>query len=145
MRKYAVIPLLLMVCIGLTGCGSKTLSCTKEDNSNEDLKMTNKIEAKFSKDKITKMVTVVEVKADGIYKKHVDSLKKSLEEQFTDVKDKKGVTFKTDVKDNTISLRLDVNVKEMDADSLEELNIMETTQKYEDAKKSLEKDGYTCK
>lgn len=145
MKKYWMIPLLCTLCIGMTGCGGKTLSCTKEDKSNEDLKIVDTIEAKFSKDKVSKMSTITEVKAMGAYKKHMDALKSNLEEPFTEVKDQKGITFKTSVKGQTITRRLDVNVKEMDADTLEDLGLIGAYQKYEEAKRKFEEDGYTCK
>lgn len=144
MKKYIFFSFFFFLFV-LTGCSNKTLHCTKEDVSNEDLKMVNRLETRFSGDKVTNVKSTMEVEASGIYTKHIDTLKSTLEEQFTDVKEKKGVHFTSKVKGKTITVVLDMNMKQMDAETLEEFNIVKTSEKYEDAKKRLEKDGYTCK
>lgn len=129
----------------LTGCGTETLRCTKKDESNEDLKMTQEVVATFKKGKVATLDTTTKVELSGIYKDHQSSFENSLESQFSQYKGKKGISIKTSTKGDTVTLSMKVDLNKMDSSTKTDLGLLNTYGSKEESKKNLEADGYTCK
>lgn len=147
MKKYLGLGCAVVVAGFLTGCGqsTKTLSCSMEDSSSEDMKMTQTVEAKFNGDEVENIEMVSTIEVSGIYVDYVDTLQESLEEEFEIFKNKDGVTFKTENKDNVVKAIIKADLTKMDEDTKEELNMVDTSGSYEETKKQMEEEGYTCK
>lgn len=142
MKKTKFLAIFLFMTI-LTGCGDKTLSCTKKEDMSAG-KATEKQVITFSNDKINLYDAEMTIKLNDNYKDYADLLLKSLEEPFSEFKDKKGIEYKTSKKNNIISVTLSGKYSQMDEDTKKSLGIAENYS-FDEAKKSLEDDGYTCK
>lgn len=131
MNKSKLIVPALITLVTLTGCGGKKLSCTMEQSS---LGLENKttIQFNFKEDKINSMKATIEMVLPDEYKDQkqdlIDELKDS-DENITVTETKNGIKA-------TIT---------GDSDQLEELGLDDETVNYEDVKKELEDQGYTCK
>ena len=147
MVKLGVFAALALVLV--TGCGSKSnekvLTCTMTDDSNSMMEMNQTVKATFSKDKATKVNLVMKVKLSDEYKSYAKTFSTMLESQFTKLKDQKGVSYKTDSKDNVITFTLDADLTKMDDEAKDALDIGDTTGTYKETKKAFENEGYKCK
>ena len=142
MKKTKFLAILLFITI-LTGCGDKTLSCTKEEDISAG-KATETQVITFSNDKINLYEAEMTIELNDAYKEYADLLLNSLEEPFSKFKDKKGIEYKTSKKDNSISITLNGEYSQMDEDTKKSFGVAENYS-FNEAKKSLENDGYTCK
>lgn len=129
----------------MTGCTTKTLTCTKEDNSVKDMKTHQKAEVTFSSNKVVKLYSEATVEVSGIYKNYVNQLEQSLLQSFTSLKDKKGVTVVSDKKEDRIVVKATIDINKLDKETKKTFNLVDTKQDYEQTKKELKDQGYTCK
>ena len=143
MKKNTILTVFLLTALLLTGCGNETLSCSKQED-NDAGKINEKQVITFSNDKIKLYEAEISVNLNDDYKDYADLLISSLEEPFKDYKDKKGIEYKTSKKDNRISLTFSAEYSKMDKETKESLGIDENSS-LDNMKKSLKKDGYTCK
>lgn len=143
MKKIAILGLGCLAMLA-TGCGSKKLNCTMEQDSMGN-KISQNIVATFSGDEISKLDMEVETKLADAYVEHIDMFATQLESQFESLKDKKGITTKTTKKDNSVIFTVNIDVKSMDEDAKDALGVVNTKGSYKDSKKQLEAQGYTCK
>ena len=143
MKKGKLLGIFLFMAIILTGCGDKTLSCVKEEDIDFS-KVNEKQVITFSNNKIKLYEAEMIIQLNDDTKDYADLLLSSLEEPFSDYKDKKGIEYKTNKKDNNISLTFSADYSKMDKETKKSLGISEDSS-LEKTKKSLEDDGYTCK
>ncbi len=153
MVKKLGVFLLGVFAIGMvTGCGNnspKTLVCTTTENSS-GLKMDQEITAVFKGKKVDSLKLTVDSKAeDDAIKENWDSFASILKEQFSG-KDAEGikVTTKDDKKNYSYKVEINVDVTKAADKDLKEFNlngIADAKDSIDDAKKDLEKAGYTCK
>jgi len=146
-RKFLILGSLVVMTAVLTGCGgTETLSCTKEDDAATGKTIT-KMDATFEGNKTTNVDMTVTMELKDQYKDYKDQMVKALETQFASYQDKDGVEVKTDSKDSQVSVNVKVDttkMKDSDAQSLFGFST-KSKQSKDDAKKSLENEGYTCK
>lgn len=129
----------------MTGCDSSNrLNCTLEQDVSGNTVKQN-IVATFSGDNVLNLTMNVETILEEQYIEHIDTFVDQIDMQFENYKGKKGITTNTAKKDNSVVFNMDINVDEMDDDAKNTLGIVDTESSYEDAKKSLENAGYTCK
>lgn len=139
------IPTLALIFL-VSGCGkTKVLECSMKNNSTDGMEMSQIIKATFKNDAVTKMDISVNVEVDDEYKDYTDELEESLKSEFSNLEDKKGIEIKTNTKDNVISFKITANLSKMDDAAKEELDMVGTSETYDEAKKELESEGYTCK
>ena len=146
MKNFMKVCTLALVLVLVSGCGSKSnvLTCTmKEEESG--MKMTSTAKMTFDKDKATKINLVMSVDLDDSMKNYVKLMATSLESQFSELKDKKGVTLKTNTKDSNVTVTIDADLTKMDKAAKDALDLDGTDGNMKDAKKALEKAGYKCK
>lgn len=145
MKKYFGICFAIALTVLATGCGgsSKTLKCTKEEKS-AVYEMKQSMNLSFSKGNITKMEIDQNVKVADAYSSYMSELEESLKSAFASYEEMKGFTVKTDTKDNTINLSVVADFSNMDAATKENLDIVDTKAKFDDAKKAFEAQGYKC-
>lgn len=139
------IPFLALVLL-VSGCGdTKVLECTMTDDSSEGMEMSQTIKATYRKDSLTKVDMTMKVTVDDEYADYMDMLEKSLTSEFTNLEDQKGITMDTKTKNNVLTFSLIADLNKMDDEAKEELDMVEDTGTYKDAKESFEEEGYTCK
>ena len=140
--------LILSLMVLFTGCGSKTktLSCSMSSDVNTMMSMTQTIEAIFNGSELTNINQNIKMSVKDDYVSYIESMADGVKAQYDTVKDKDGVEFKVDVKDNIIDTTLNAELKKLDDETKKKLNISNyESETYENAKASLEKLGYTCK
>ena len=127
----------------LTGCGSKKLSCTKEEET--DFGRANEKQMFiFENNKISSYEAKMEINLNDDYNDYADLLLESLESPFEEFKDKNGITYNTSKGNDKISIKIKANYNKLDEESRKSLGINDNSS-FNKIKKSLEDDGYKCK
>lgn len=147
MKRFLILGSIVLGTAMLTGCGgTEQLSCTKEDDAATGKTIT-KMDATFEGNKTTKVDMNITMELKDQYKNYKDQMVTALETQFESYQGKEGVEVKTSSKDSSVSVDVKVDttkMKETDAKNLFGFSTT-TKQSKSDAKKTLEKQGFTCK
>ena len=142
MKKIKLIMILSIIFV-LTGCSSQSLSCTKEEKTDYG-QNSEKQDFSFSNNKIKSYSAEMSIKLNDDYNDYADVLLESLESPFKEYKDKDGIKYETSKKGDIISIKFSGDYDKMDEETKDSLGI-DKKASYEEVKKSLEDDDYTCK
>lgn len=145
MKKYLYCGCFVLSLILFTGCSNKTLYCSKESTGNPEMKMFQDVNVKFKNDAVSKLTTNINVDLGDGYTDLSDSLMSSIESQYADYKDEKGVNYSFKKNDNGFKFKLDINYDKLPTEIKKDLSIVNYENSYEAAKKDFEKNGYNCK
>lgn len=141
MKKKIVI--LLIICfVTLSGC-NKTLECSKKTEKN-GIKSSINIKSNFRGKKVKSVNIDYEIDIDEKYNILTDLIKESYLKKFEKYKSD-GVNVSVDYKDTKIIYKLDFEVPKMKKLKSDSIYLIDATSDYKNIKKSLEKEGYTCK
>ena len=145
MKKGLYIGVALLSTCLLSGCGSKTLKCTRENNYNDEMKMNQELKVSFENNKVTKLKLDTKVILNNDYAEYKDTFKTQLEDEFKEIKE--AEVFKYSSKDNNdvFVFTIEENVNKMNKETKDKFNIINPEQSYDEAKKEFENNGYTCK
>ena len=145
MKKGVLFTALVASCVLLSGCGTKTLSCSKTEKDS-GFSAEETIKAKFVGNEVTNVSLNMTMTLDDEFKDNKDLFISMLEEQFTNYKNKDGLKFEIKSKSDTeIDLTMDADLKKMSDDNKKELDLIDTKGSYDATKKELEDQGFTCK
>ena len=75
--------------------------------------------------------------------KHLQEKIQVQKARFKEYDDKNGIKYKTNQKDGTISVSISADYNKLDDETKNSLGIKDSN--YDEVKKTLEEDGYTCK
>lgn len=142
MKKYCF----LLVCVLLfTGCGSRTLKCSRENNYSDEMKMIQKLDIKFKSEHIKKLAMDMNVELGDEYLSFKDSLITSVESEFSDYSNERGVSYSTSDTENGFNFKLKVNFNKLSDDLKKSIDIVDYEKSYDSIKNDLEESGYICK
>lgn len=146
MKNYIGICLLVTTIVFLTGCGgnTKTLTCTKRETAT-GMSIDQTVNVKFKGNDVTQMNILEIIAVEEAYTTYMEELKTAFESQYTDYQNKKGITMNTELKEHNIEISIVADFKEMDDDAKASLDIVHTKSNYDDIKKALENQSYSCK
>lgn len=143
MKKTKLLAIFFAFGLLLTGCDSKSLSCTKEEEI--DAGKTKEVQLiTFDNNKIKSYEATMSISLKDEYKDYADTLLKSLEEPFKDYTKEDGLEYNTTVDNNNISVTVSGNYNKMSDDVKQSLGISGNSS-FDKVKASLEDDGYSCK
>ena len=142
MKKFICVLSCSLFALILTGCGTKTLTCTM-NNSDGGMETKESIKVKFKKDKPSTAEMKMEMIFDENSKSYMSMLYNILESSFEDYK-QEGVTVNTKKTSDKINVEMNVDFNKVE--NADELDIsIEEDSNFESLKESLESDGYNCK
>ncbi len=143
MKKTKLLAIFFIFGLLLTGCDSKSLSCTKEEEI--DAGKTKEVQLiNFDNNKIKSYEATMSIALTNEYKDYADTLLESLEEPFKDFNEEDGIEYKTKVDGNNISVTVSGDYNKMSDDAKQSLGIADNAS-FDAVKESLENDGYSCK
>lgn len=128
----------------LSGCGNKKLVCEKNDNSNKDLKINEKVKIKLKKDKVTNIKVYNYIKTFGIYKNYKQELKDSVVNKYSGI-DNKNIKINSDINKDNINIEIKLDIENMTEESKGNISIINVHSSYKDIKNNLHDKGYECK
>ena len=143
MKKGLYIIVLLLAIISLTGCGSKTLTCTREKKESI-YSLNEKVTASYGMFGLKKVNMNMEMKLTNEKIISASNLGKTIKASYEEL-EKYGASVNVKSKDGLVIVDIDLDLKKIDSKKLKELNLYDTEESYDDAKKSFKKLGYTCK
>lgn len=129
----------------LVGCGNKkTLKCSiKEEPSS--ITTSENVEVNFKKNEIANMIINIDVSFDEEYSSFMDSTKIAFDNEYYILGQEKGMSYTTTSNKNAIKMTLSADFDKMDDEARSSFNMNGGYQTYEEVKKHLEAQGYTCR
>lgn len=144
---------ILFSCISilvLAGCGSnssngnKTLECSStgpvgiaSSEQNYKIYFDNESVVKLSID-----INVTLNEQDDITR---DNLENDVSNAFDVYKNRDGVSYSSNVKDNGFNVRLDVNFNKLSDEDKASISLINSEKSYDEIKNEFESDGFSCK
>ena len=145
MKKILLVVGLVAGSMALTGCGTETLTCTKEEKTG-DITTTSEIKATFEGDKAKTVEASSTAKYPDSYKSQMDKIKSMAESMLGSNADEEGVDFNITTKGTSLTYTLTYDIDKLSDEEKSNVGFdANTDQSKEVAQKSLEKQGYTCK
>ncbi len=147
MKNLFKLGALALVLVLVTGCGGskgKTLTCTKSEDET-GMKSTQTMKVSFSDDKASKINMTMKMDIDEEYSSYISAFKSMLDSQFENFKSKSGVKYDSKSDKDSITVDLEVDINKLSEEELGALDLDGSTGTYDEVKKALEKDEYTCK
>lgn len=145
MKKYFFIAALSIFC--LTGCGEKTLTCTKSEQD-DVFSMEEKIILKFDKsgEKIKSGSFNATFEISDEYTDYMDDMVDMINSNFEDLNDI-GIEPKVEKKDNKVNVEINYKVNSLSEDELNELYYTDLyyDDNFDGVKAAYEENEYTCK
>lgn len=151
MKKLRLFGLVALVALLATGCGEKKLVCTMSDDAGGlGITMDEKMTVKFKNDKVSSVNMNVTAKVEN---EELKTYWSTFATEFTNEypetdKDGLKVSTKSDDKNYTFSVNVDVDVEKASKEDLEKYDLdslLEETGNMDEIKKSLEDGGFNCK
>ena len=142
MKKFVCILSCSLFALVLTGCGTKTLTCTKT-STEEGMETKENIKVNFKNDKPSTAEMSMEMILDEDTKSYIDLIYSSLESTFEDY-EQEGLTIDTDKTDDTVTVKMNVDFSKVE--STDELDFdIDADEDFDSVKEDFESDGYECK
>ena len=135
---------LLSTCL-LSGCGSETLKCTRENNYNDQMKMEQELKVTFKNDKISNVALDTKIILNDNYAEYKETFKNQLEDEFVAIKDEEGFKYSTKDNNEGFLFTIEANLNKMDDKTKAQFSIANSEQTYKEAKQEFESEGYICK
>ncbi len=134
----------------LTGCGGKTLKCTREnDIPDEQMKMNQVLNISFKGDKASNLVFKMDVTFDNELIENnptiVDDLSGTAGSEFDNIKNQRGISYSMSKKSDGFSSKLKINFDKVDNETKKKIYLINHQSSYSTVKSNLEKDGYSCR
>lgn len=139
MKKYLLV--LVAMLLVVTGCGSKTLTCTLEEDGQKATSV-----VKFDKNDVATSATqsmTLEFE-EGTSEEDKENSKAYMD-LLCSVMDYEGVECSTEIKSNALEVKITMDFEKMSAEDKESAGYTEEESTYDAVKKELEEQGYTCK
>lgn len=151
MKRYiSFLGVSLFCCLFFTGCSlkkedkSKVLECSSSNTvgstSTEEV-----YKVYFRDDKVDKVslnISVTLSEPDNVTR---DNLESDVDSAFEDYKNRKGVSYSSDVNDNGFNIKMDINYNELSEDDKTSINIINAENSYDEVKLELENNSFLCK
>lgn len=134
----------------ITGCGKKTLKCTRENNVYDDqMKMTQGLNISFNGEKASSLTFTMDVLLNNDLIDNNPNIASELADtassEFDNIKDERGVSYSMSKKDNGFNSKLKINFNKIDDETKKKIYLINHQGSYSSIKSNLEKDGYSCK
>ena len=143
-KSFYVGTIIVGTCL-LSGCGTKKLECTRSNEYSEEMKMNQTINAKFKSNHVTFLSMNMDIELGENYLEYKNELISSVESEFDNLKDTDGIKYSTKDNENGFTFSLEADINKLSDNEKKELDLINTEQSYEEAKKEFENEGYICK
>lgn len=145
--KKGIIVFASVIALGLTaGCGSKgkVLECSKTEKQS-GVELTSNVKANFKGNNVEDMTVDMDAVLPETYLAYKSTYKKAFESEFKKYADLKGIDVKISETKKGVNIKLTADLKKMDSEAKDKLDIVNTKANYKKSIEDLEKQGYKCK
>lgn len=144
MKKIMYGVTLIAIALLLSGCGTKTLTCTKETTSSA-YTTTEKMTIIFENDSVVnKMHISLSMKVADSYQNYMSTIESSIKSAYAQYDDEDGITVDTTVDGTTVKVEMDVVPSELSDDAKTNLDMDNFTGSYSKTKEYMGNEGYSC-
>lgn len=151
MKHYiSLLGMILFCSLFFTGCGlkksdsSKVLECSTSNTigsaSSEEIYKIYFHDGKVDYFSLNINVTLNE--SDTVTR---DNLESEVDSAFANYKNRKGISYSSDINDNSFNVKMDINYNELSDDDKISINIINSENSYDEIKNELETNGFLCK
>ena len=145
MKRNSFLFLAAIMILFSTGCKKeRVLECTKNEEQS-GIQMNETVKITFKGNNVENVNSSVDAVLGDTYKNYKNLFITTIESQFKNYKDLKGVDIKVSDTDDTVTATLNADLNKMDDAAKNKFNIVDTKANYEKTKESLEKQNYSCK
>lgn len=145
MKRNSFLFLAAIMILFSTGCKKeRVLECTRNEEQS-GIQMNETVKITFKGNNVENVNSSVDAVLGDTYKNYKNLFITTIESQFKNYKDLKGVDIKVSDTDDTVTATLNADLNKMDDDAKNKFNIVDTKANYEKTKESLEKQNYSCK
>lgn len=144
MKKVLYLCGIVLCLTFFTGCSSRSLNCNMIGDYNDDLKWNQQLKIKFSNDHVTKLSTNMNVSLSGQYSESKSSLIESVESEFSQIINEKGVKSSTTDTDDGFNYKISINFNKLSDEVKKKISIVDYSKTYDYIKNDLEEAGYIC-
>lgn len=149
MKKIKLLLFSLIAIVLLTGCGTKTLTCTMTEEDS-GLSMEQQIIAEFKNNEVQKLkISVDSIATNDLIKENWDIFAEALSSEFEPT-EKEGIKITTENNKEKYSYKvsMEFDLTKANKEDLSEYDVDDIANeksRLEDVKKAAEESGYTCK
>ena len=151
MKRYiSFLGVFLFCCLFFTGCSlkkadeSKVLECSSSNTvgstSTEEV-----YKVYFRDDKVDKFSLIISVTLNEPDNVTRDNLESDVDSAFESYKNRRGISYSSDLNDNGFNVRMDINYNELREDDKTSINIINAENSYDEIKLELENNSFICK
>jgi hypothetical protein len=136
----------MFLCLFLfTGCGNKTLRCSKDNDLSEDIKNHQELKIKFSGDSMSYLYFNSDVRISEEYLNFKEGLLDSSKSEFKSYDGINGIKYSFSDKKDGYASNLKINFKKLRSEQKKNVHIVDYEATYDEVKQDLEDSGYSCK
>ena len=133
----------------LVGCGSKAsngsiLECSSSNTIGSTLSDQN-YKIYFNGEKVEKLSVDIKVSLSDSDDVTRDNLERDVSSAFDDYRNRDGVSYSSNIKDNGFNVVLDVDYNSLSDEDKASISLINSEKSYDDIKNELESDGFICK
>lgn len=136
---------IFLILFTAVGCRSTNLTCTKTRIDTDEVKLTEKLSLNFKNKKLDKTFFSLDYYYANNIEENSKNAKESLEAQFSNYKNSKGVEYLFSNIDQGIHFEIQINPNKVTEEEKEVFEKQINYKSYQDAKEALVNDGYQCK
>lgn len=140
MKKIFGTIIILTFIFSLTGCGSKTVSCTKQDDS-----QIQEISAVFKNNIVNKVITTAKMTVE---ENQVETAYKYMQSMISSYNSKEGISASVIKEKNAVGMKLEMDLSKMSEENLGSMSITAENLKNATSEsfiESMTEEGYACK
>ena len=134
MKKIGILLLIVL----LTGCGKKVVDCNKTILETDTIIVNRQIILTYNDKKLSNEKIIINYKTNG----NTNEIKNTIEEQYSIYQGQNGIDYYFEDVDGGFNFVLDINVKKVDSNIKEELEI--TKASASGAMVDYKNNGYEC-
>lgn len=133
----------------LVGCKSKSgstkmLECNSTNSVGSTTSEQN-YKIYFDSDKVEKLSIGIDVSLSEQDDVTRDNLESDVSKAFESYKNRPGISYSSNVKDNGFSVKLDINFDKLSEEDKANISLINSEKSFDDIKVELEGNGFSCK
>lgn len=134
--------LLFLCCLLLSGCKTKIIECTKQNNEDVNLDINHTVTIEFKKNMVSKFTAITNIILGDNYLEHKHRL---IENSVNEVINNKNINYSVSETDNGFRFEISSDVSVLSEEEKNNITIININQSYEETKIEYESNGYVCK
>ena len=144
MKKFLGICFVFFGLFCLTGCGKNTLTCSKNNDYNDEIKTYQTTKVSFKKNHVNKLSINMNVKLNEEYLQFKSSLLESVISEFSGLPEN-AIKYSSSDTNDGFDFKVKIKYSSLNDEEKKNNAVIDYEGSYDDIRGHLEDVGYTCK